>query len=372
MTGALTPVNHPQSPADIPINDEMATDVLPVHTLNPTQLAKDLSELVPSGATLAANESGNALIMTGRQKDIHRFAEIIAALDSTSVSEVEVFVLKFADAKSVADELKEVFQSPDSTVARAGQPRFRGGGFGGGGFPGFGGGGGGGNNDNAESKNAADKAVFTSDDQMNAVVASAPPDYFPMISNVVDRLDQPTTDITMMKVFHLKYADPQEMADELTTLFPDDSGNNQNNRTMGTRFLPPWMQPQATASSKSERMTREALVRVVPDPRTASVIVTTSRDQMEQIAGVIETLDKSDAQVQHVYSYDINSADPVTVQAALTALFSGPNTKAPTSSTQNASALAEREQNNAQQQTSSSATSGFGGSGSGGGTTGLH
>ena len=371
-TGALTPVNHPQSPAEIPINDEMATDVLPVHTLNPTQLTKDLAELVPSGATLAANESGNAVIMTARQKDIHRFAEIIAALDSSSVSEVEVFVLKFADAKSVAAELKEVFQSPDSTVARAdARTRFRGGGFGGGPFGGFGGGGGGGSgNDNSDAKNASNKAVFVSDDQMNAVVASAPPDYFPMITNVVDRLDQPTTDITMMRVFHLKYADPQETADELSNLFPDDTSSSQNGRTMGTQFLPPWMRQQTPANTKSERMTRQALVRVVPDPRTASIIVTTSRDQMEQIAGVIDTLDKNDAMKQNVYSYDINSADPVTVQAALTALFSGPTTK-PQTTTQNSSALATRVQNNAQQQTSSSSTTGFGASG-GGGTTGLH
>jgi type II secretory pathway component GspD/PulD (secretin) len=369
-TGALTPVNHPQSAAEIPINDEMATDVLPVHTLNPTQLTKDLAELVPSGATLSANESGNALIMTARQKDIHRFAEILAALDSSSVSEVEVFVLKFADAKSVASELKEVFQSPDSAVTRAGQ-RFRGGGFGGGGFPGFGGGGGGGNNSDSSDKNAANKAVFTSDDQMNAVVASAPPDYFPMISNVVDRLDQPTTDITMMKVFHLKYADPQETADELANLFPDDSNNNnQNNRTMGMRFLPPWMQQQNTASAKSERMTRQALVRVVPDPRTCSIIVTTSRDQMEQIAGVIETLDRNPAMMQHVFAYKLNNADPVTAQAAMTALFQGANTKAPTT-TQNASPLATREQNNAQQQTSSSSSTSGLGSSAGGGTTGL-
>jgi type II secretory pathway component GspD/PulD (secretin) len=368
-TGALTPVNHPDSPDQIPMNDQMATDVLPVHVLNPTQLKKDLDELVPAGASLDANEAGNALIMTGRQKDIHRFAEIIAALDSSSVSEVEVFVLKYADAKSVSDELKEVFQSPDSTVARAdARTRFQGGRGGGGGFPGFGGfgGGGGGGNSDSTDKNAANKAVFTSDDQMNAIIASAPPDYFVMISNVVDQLDQPTSDITMIKVFHLKYADATEIANELASLFPDpDSNNNQNSRTMGTRFLPPWMQPQAPASTKSERMTRQALVRAVPDPRTASIIITTSKDQMEQIAGMIEALDNNPAQVQHVYSYELSTADPVTVQAALTALFQGPNSKAPTT-TQNASALATRVQNSAQQQPTPT-TSGFGTSGGGGG-----
>jgi type II secretory pathway component GspD/PulD (secretin) len=373
-TGALTPVNHPQSFADIPINDEMATDVLPVHTLNPTQLKKDLDELVPSGATLDANEAGNALIMTARQKDIHRFAEIIAALDSSSVSEVEVFVLKFADAKSVAAELKEVFQSPDSTVARAdARTRFAGRGFGGGGgFPGFGGGGGGGGNDNSDTKNAANKAVFVSDDQMNAVVASAPPDYFPGITNVIAELDQPSDDITVMRVFHLKYADPQETADELSNLFPDPTkSNDQNARTMGTRFMPPWMQQSQNAgNNKSERMTRQALVRAVPDPRTAKLVVTASRDQMKEIAAFIEDLDSDPAMVKHVYIYDIGDADPVTLQAGLTTMFSGPNTKTQTS-TQNESALSQRQQSTAQQQTTTSSTTGFGTTGGGGGTTGL-
>jgi len=364
-TGALTPVNHPQTPADIPVNDQMATDVLPVHTLNPTQLKKDLEELIPAGATLDANEAGNALIMTGRQKDIHRFAEIIAALDSSSISEVEVFVLKFADAKSVCDELKEVFQSPDSNVSRAdARTRFtRGGGGGFGPFGGFGGGGGGGGNNSDQEKNAANKAVFTSDDQMNAVIASAPPDYFSMISNVVDQLDQPTSDITMIRVFHLRNSDATETANLITGLFPDDT-QQQQSRTMGTRFLPPWMQPQTPANNKSSRMTRQALVRAVPDARTASVIVTTSKELMQEIAGMIEDLDKSNAQVQHVHEFDLSTADPVTVNNALTALFAGQNNKP--NSTQNTSALVQRQQNNAQQQQTTT-PSGFGATGGGGG-----
>jgi type II secretory pathway component GspD/PulD (secretin) len=365
-TGATTPVNHPDSPKDIPMNDEVATDVLAVHTLNPTQLTKDLAELVPAGAKLAANESGNALIMTARQKDIHRFAEIIAALDSSSVAQVEVFVLKFADAKAVASELKEVFQSPDSTVARSdARMRFRGGG----GFGGmFGGGGGGDNSSSADAKNAANKAVFVSDDQMNAVVASAPPDYFLMITNVIESLDQPSQDITEMRVFPLKYADAQETADLLSNLFPDETkSSDQNTRSMGFRFTPPWMQQaQAPSGNKSDRMTRQATVRAVPDLRTASVVVTTSSNLMVQIAGVISNLDNNPAMVKHVYSYDIDNADPTTVQSTMTALFAGQNTRAPQNTT--TSALAQRQQNNAQTQTQS--TTGFGGSG--GGTTALH
>ena len=36
-------------------------------------------------ATVVANEAGNAVVMTARQRDIHRFAEIIAALDESKI-----------------------------------------------------------------------------------------------------------------------------------------------------------------------------------------------------------------------------------------------------------------------------------------------
>jgi general secretion pathway protein D len=352
------PVNTASSASQIPLTDEIATTIIPVHTLNPTQLIKDLEQLVPPGATLAANEAGNSVIMTGRQKDTHRFVEIINALDGSSVAEVEVFVLKYADAKAVADELKEIFQSPDSTVARSdSRQRFRGGGF----NP-FGGGGGGGENP-ADEKNAANKAVFVSDDQMNALVASAPPDYMPQITNIVAQLDHPSQDITEMRVFHLKYVDPQEMADELSNLFPDPTAKaDQSGRSMGFRFTPPWMQPATPTSTTSERMKVQQRVVAVADRRTESIIVTTSRDLMLEIEGVIEDLDRSPAGVQHVYAVDINSADPAAVQATMAGLF--PNSKAP-ATTSTTDALTARATSTAnQQQSSTSSTTGFGSTGS--------
>ncbi|HEY3915786.1 MAG TPA: secretin N-terminal domain-containing protein, partial [Verrucomicrobiae bacterium] len=203
-------------PAQIPIDDEIVTEILPVQTLSPEQLVKDLESLIPKDATVSANEAGSAIIMTAPQRDIHRISEIISDLDSSSVSDVEVFILKYADAKSVASELKEVFESADSDVARANTrnnfaSRMRGGG----GFAGmFGGGGGGGNESNSNDKNgknAQTHAIFSSDDQMNAVIASAPPGYMPYITNVIDELDQPSQDITEIKVFKLKHADPVEI-----------------------------------------------------------------------------------------------------------------------------------------------------------------
>jgi type II secretory pathway component GspD/PulD (secretin) len=283
-------------PTNVPINDEIVTEILPVQTLSPEQLIKDLEPLIPKNATVSANEAGSAIIMTAPQRDIHRISQIISDLDSSSISEVEVFALKFADAKSVASELKEVFASADSDVASASRRNSRGGGFGGpfggGGFPGFGGGGG---DNSSTSKNAQTHAIFSSDDQLNAVIASAPPGYMPYITNVIAHIDQASADITVIKVFKLKHADPQEIADELGSLFPSTTSTDQNNRSMGFRFMPPWMQQPSSGSGKSERMKAQSTVIAVADRRIQAVTVTASKDLMDEIKGMITALDEGDS-----------------------------------------------------------------------------
>jgi type II secretory pathway component GspD/PulD (secretin) len=356
-TYALTPVLVAGVYTNIPITDEIVTEILPLHTLSAPQLIKDLELLVPRGATITANEAGNSIIMTAQQKDVRRIDEIINALDGTALSEVRVSVLRFADSKSVAAELKEIFQSPDSDVTRAATRNNFGRGGGGGGFNPFnmgGGGGGGGNNDNA-SKNVSTHAVFTSDDQLNAVISSAPPDYMSMITNVIADLDLPSQDVTMMHVFHLHHADPGEIADELTTMFPSTTSTDQNNRSMGFRFGPFGPQQQSSANSQSQRMKRELTVMVVPDRRTQSVIVSASKDMMDQIKGVVEDLDQGTEGVQHVTALDFGGADPATVAQTLIGLFSSANSKAPTS-TQTATPIGNRYTGNANSQSTTAQT----------------
>jgi len=360
---------------NIPVNEEIVTEIIPVHTLVPAQLAKDLEPLVPSGDTVTANEAGSAIIMTASQKDVHRIAEIITALDSSAYSDVAVFPLKFGDAKAVASELKEIFQSADSDITRASTRnsvagrigRGGGGGFNpfGGGFPG----GGGGSSGSDDTKNAQTHTVFVSDDQMNAVVASAPPDYMQTISNVVMQLDQPSQDITQIHVFRLKHADPTEIADELSNLFPTTSSTSgQNNRTMGFQFRGPFgpFGGGGTANNQSARMKQQSTVLAVADRRTQSVVVTASKDIMTEIKGMISELDDGPMGVQHVFAYDIDSADPASVQETMTTLFAGTQSRTQTTTT---TALSARQNaNNNSQSSTTSSSSGFGTTGS----SGLH
>jgi type II secretory pathway component GspD/PulD (secretin) len=257
--------------------------------------------------------------MTAPQKDVRRIAAIIAALDSTAISEIEVFVLTYADARSVAAELKEAFQSADAEVIRANPRRF-GRGVAAGFNPADGGAGA-----DPNSKNAQTHAVFVSDEQMNAVIASAPPGAMPMITNVIAQLDKPSQDITEIEIFPLQHADPTEIADQISALFAAPAGtSDQNSRTAGFQFGPPGMaSPSSGRANESNRLKRQASVCAVADRRTQSVAITASRTSMTTIRGLIAKWDEGDKDMRFVSIFPIDSADPAVMQAAVGALFGG-------------------------------------------------
>ncbi len=108
-----------QEPDVIPKNDELVTQIIAVRYANAMQLTKDLTPLLPEHATLTANESGNALVLTDTQTSIRRMTEIVRALDTSisSISAIRVFPLKFADAAELATVVKELFE-PAANSAR--------------------------------------------------------------------------------------------------------------------------------------------------------------------------------------------------------------------------------------------------------------
>jgi general secretion pathway protein D len=351
-TNALTPVVSDRDPARIPVNNEIVTEILPVHTLNPAQLVKDLDPLIPPGATVTANEAGNAILITACQKDIHRLASIITALDSTSVSEVNVIVLNYADAKSVAAELKELFQSADSEVNRAGarmmtSPRF-----------------GRASSDNGgeqKEKNAPTRPVFVADEQMNAVAASAPPDDMPIIARVVVLLDQPGQDVTDIEVFPLLHADPEEVVEEISSLFAPPTGAptaEQPARPMGFQFGAPGLaQPATRAATQSTRLKRQATVTAVADRRTQSVLVAAAANEMAQIRKMVAKLDDGKLGVMKLSVYETGCADSSIVLEAMTTLFAGSSVAAHAQAPIT-TADSQREQSGANSQSVPSATSG--------------
>ena len=72
------------------------------------------------------------------------------------------------------------------------------------------------------------KVVTTADEQSNSLILSAPAAVVATITSLVKQLDQPMTDLTELRIFNLKNADPAELAEQLAQLFPEENKSGEN------------------------------------------------------------------------------------------------------------------------------------------------
>lgn len=329
------PVITGSNPVDIPKTDDVVTQIVPVRYINAAQVARDLQPLLPSEAGLTANEGGNALVITDTQTNIRRMVEIVKALDTSvaSIASVKVFPLKYADAKALATIVGSVFQSQET--GRSSDPRAQfmarfGGGFRGG--PGGGGGDmSGGSSGSSGGRAGASRVVAVADERSNSLVVSAPEDLMPTVEKVVESVDTNVEDIMELRVFALKNADPTEMSDMLMSLFPDETTGSSSRRG-GFQFGGPGGMMfggnrGSGSSADSDRLKRQSRVLAVPDPRTRSIVVSASRDMMEQITPMIAQLDSDSSKKQQVYVFPVENSDPVEIEEILRGLFEGNNTR---------------------------------------------
>ena len=305
------PVAITSDPDQIPRNDAMVTQIMPLRYGEAAKLVENLQPLLSENATISANESANSILLTDTQTNIRRIAQIIRAIDTSlaSISTIHVYPLRFADAKGLATIVTSLFQVT-STSGSSGRNR----GGGGGGFPGFGGfggpggPGGGQSAPQSEAKQAASRVVAVADEQSNSLIVSAAADLIPEITEVVEKLDTSIDATTETRIFRLQHADATELAEFLTKLYPDTSsassqGRNGRNQQGGRGGFGgffggfPGQQPQTGTGQQSDRSLLQAKVVAVGDPRTNSLVITASRDTMMQIAETVGRLDATDVRL---------------------------------------------------------------------------
>ena len=326
------PVKKGSDPEQIPQNDRMVTQIIPVRYTNAEQLIETLEPLLPEEATLTANQDSNALVLTDRQVSVHRFAEIVTALDTSiaGISTIRVFPLEFADATELAEIIQSIFSMPQSSsrssrssdframlAQRYSSSRGRDG-------------------DSSRSRSssrstnstamqAAVAVVAVADERTNSLVVSAPDDYLPAIVEIVQQIDQNVDDITEIQVFQLENADATETAQTIGDLFDgqddaDDQSSIRFGRGLGGLF------DRGRGSSdnnqtETRRLQQQNTVVAVADPRTNSVIVLAAGTFMPQIRLMIDRLDADKSKRQKVYVYSLEHADADNVAEILRGMF---------------------------------------------------
>jgi type II secretory pathway component GspD/PulD (secretin) len=377
-TNKDVPVKQGADPQKIPRSDEMVTQIIPVKYVNAGALVQNLQPLLPEYAQngLSANEAGNSLILTASQTDVRRMAEIVTALDQaiSNVSEIKVFPLKFADAKTLVEAVKELFTPPaaQNQTGRGGrgeffQNLFGGGGGGGGGGP-FGGGGGGrggfpngGNFGSTGSRGntsaSAARVVAVADERSNSLIVAAASEAMPEIDRLVKEIDVEVDEVTEIRLFPLTNSDPNDVVEILAQLFPDPTTSNQQQGGgrfggfrggFGGQFGGGGGFNRGQQTTQSQRAAKQSRVISVADARTSSVIVTAARDIMPEIEKMIRQLDANRRGRQRVYVYNLENADVTQVEQIVRDMFDRSNNGR--NNNQQQSALTSRQQQTIQQQ----------------------
>ena len=389
----VMPVVQGSNPSSIPATKDIVTQIIPVRFVDAPQLIQTLQPLLPSGTTLSANQGANAIVVQDTRIHIRRMAEIIKALDTSlaATNSVKVFPLIYADAKTVATMIGSLFQNTGQ--GGGGMPQFGGRGGGGpGGGPGgpggfaamlFGGGNRGGGS-SGSGRLATPRVVAVADDRSNSLVVMATEEQMVLVEQVIANLDVNVEDITEVRVFHLKHADPQQTADQLASLFPNTSTSSSQGGGRGQirfgggpggGFFGPFGMGGGAGANQSDRQQKQSQVTAVPDLRTGSVIVSAARNLMEEIGRMIEQLDSDPAGQQGVFVYKMENTDPQAVATLLQTLIpqaNGNYGNTRMNSSQQNNPLSYRANQRNQGTGSGFGNSGFGtGSGMGGGRSSM-
>jgi general secretion pathway protein D len=202
-------------------------------------------------------------------------------------SVLKVYPIQYANAAQVARVLNDVFAQAQDPMQQflqqmmqqggnRNQPQGRGGrpqGFGGGGFGGRGG-------------TSGQTVRASSDDFSNTVIVNAPQSQQASIESIIKQIDKQTEQPLSPKVFKLEFAIAQDISaavqNVLTANAPRGRGGSGNQQVpIEQRFQAAFRLGNAQAAFGS----------VVAEPRTNSLIVTATDDNLKLVESVIKELD---------------------------------------------------------------------------------
>ena len=223
------------------------------------------------------------------------------------------------------------------------------------------------------------QATVVANEEGNSIVITDTQANIRHLTEIITAVDDSAEAETEIRVFHLKYASPTDVASELASVFPSSTGNNTQSpiRFGGGGGGPGGFFARmmggggggggAAGSSSNDRVKKATQVNAVADARIQAVIVTAPKDLMEQISSMMNDLDVPSTRDQKVFVFHMNNGDPQQALQVLQNMFqtSGSRSGSSSSSSQT-SALQERSQTTATSMGSATTSTGISGTGSGG------
>lgn len=252
------------------LNFEQANNLVPV-----------LRPLISPNNTINVNPGNNSIIITDYADNLQRMARIIATLDVSNASDVEVIQLKHAIAVDMAPLLLRLIESGSNANAAATAT------------PG--------------QTGAEYKTTLLAEPRSNSIIVrAANPARVALVKSLVAKLDQPngTSASGNIHVVYLKNADATKLATTLRAAVSGQAAANAGSAAATGSGMSPTgnnpTSPMATGSTLGATTTATGSVtggQIQADTATNSLIITAPEPQYRQLRAVIDMLDQRRAQV---------------------------------------------------------------------------
>ena len=252
---------------------QIVTQIFKLNHENANNLVPVLRPLISPNNTINVNPGTNALVVTDYSDNLQRLGRIIAALDVSNATGVEVLRLRHAIAGDLAPMVQRLIES-GAAAAPAAQ----------------------GQTDNAF------KTTVIPEVRTNAlIVRAANPARLALVRSLVDQLDQPSATGAgaasgNIHVVYLKNADATKLA---TTLRAAIAGESRSGAvtTPATSGTPAASGAGASTANLSASAQPSTGGQIQADPATNALIITAPEPQYRQLRSVIDMLDQRRAQV---------------------------------------------------------------------------
>jgi len=272
--------------AESPNRDRFVTRLVPLNFIDAEAITNTIKPLISKDASLVAYQPTNTIIVTDSESNIRRLLSILAALDVESYrQELAVIKVEYADANTLAEQLSEIYGAEVASAGgrtTAAQRRA---------------------SARRRSSNTADTPAtgteggvgptvrILPDERTNSLLVLASRQQLADIRSLVQKLDIQVTGTGRIRVYYLKHADAEELAETLNSLVGSGGGGG----AARTSSL-----PGAASNNAAARATVTPLddgITVTADPATNALVIKASKEGYETLKQVIEQLDVSRPQV---------------------------------------------------------------------------
>jgi general secretion pathway protein D len=266
--------------------NQIVTQIFRLNHESANNLVAVLRPLISPNNTINVTPGSNALVITDYADNLQRIGRIVAALDVSNASDVEVIPLRHAMAVDLAPMVLKLIDSgaAGAPAAAAGQ----------------------GQTDNSF------KTTLLAEPRSNALVLrAANPARIALVRSLVEKLDRPSSENASgnIHVVYLKNADAVQLAATLRAAMAADGGGNTTpaggtSLSGGATTSPQQRNPSslgagtsAAAAPLSANAGPSTGGQIQADPTTNSLIISAPEPQYRQLRAVIDKLDTRRAQV---------------------------------------------------------------------------